>query len=504
MRAESTRCFWLPLVLMVMLQGCSAGEPLARPGAGGRPGIAGSDNAGGTGFTGGTGNTGSTGGGGTGSGTGSGGNGASTPDTGTGTDIPGLACRAKAITDARCAGTCHSAPPKFGAPMSLASFSDFQRPAQDPSRKVYVSAADRIHRNGTGRMPETETLIGMEMATLDAWFAAGAPAATSCGGAPPSIDAGPRYDASLPDAPTDDGTECIEFRAHGEQTPGDRSPFDTTKIPLPGVEFYACFNFSSPWKQSVQGIQFDGIIDNSEMLHHWLLYQSPIGTTDGTYSYCYGQHPGLALITGWAPGNNGLQLPPDVGLELPPTTGSYMLEVHYSNPNLKPFLDRSGVRICTTSKFRPKTASITWAGTERINLPPRAMGTAAGKCDPLRKGASPTEPIRIFNAWPHMHKTGTRMTTVINRMGGKQELLIDKPFNFASQVGYDVNVDIYPGDTLFTTCYYDNPTAGAIGFGPSTSQEMCYDFLYAYPAHALDHPPGGIITSAAANLCTDN
>jgi hypothetical protein len=34
---------------------------------------------------------------------------------------------------------------------------------------------------------------------------------------------------------------------------------------------------------------------------------------------------------------------------------------------------------------------------------------------------------------------------------------------------------------------------------------MCYDFLYAYPAHALDNPPfGGIITSGAANLCTDN
>jgi hypothetical protein len=136
---------------------------------------------------------------------------------------------------------------------------------------------------------------------------------------------------------------------------------------------------------------------------------------------------------------------------------------------------------------------------------PRATGTASGKCDPGRKGLGTNEDIHVFNAWPHMHKSGTRMATTINRKGGGQEIMLDKPFNFASQIGYDIAVDIHPGDSLFTTCYYDNTTAGPIGFGPSTTQEMCYDFLYAYPAHALDHPPfGAIVTSAAANLCTDN
>ncbi|HMJ53677.1 MAG TPA: hypothetical protein VK540_16440 [Polyangiaceae bacterium] len=495
MRAGSIRSFFWPGLLMVALQGCSAGESLARPGTTGRSsGMGGSDNGGGTG------NTGSTGG------TGWGGSGGSTLDATTGTDALGLACRAKAITDARCASTCHTSPPKFGAPMALASWQDFQQPSQDPSRKIYQAAADRIHRTGRGRMPESETLSGVELGTLDTWFSAGAPAGASCGSAPqPPDSGGPRYDATLPDAPTDDATECVEFRAHGAQTPGDRSAFDTSMIFLPGVEFYACFNFASPWKQPVQALQFSTIIDNSETLHHWLLYQSPLGTQDGSYSYCDGQHPGQALITGWAPGNDGLHLPPDVGLELPPPTGSYVLELHYNNPSLKPFLDRSGVRVCATTKFRPKTASITWAGTEKINILPRATGTASGKCDPGRKGLGANDDIHVFNAWPHMHKSGTRMATIINRKGGGQEIMLDKPFNFASQIGYDIAVDIHPGDSLFTTCYYDNTTAGPIGFGPSTTQEMCYDFLYAYPAHALDHPPfGAIVTSAAANLCTDN
>jgi hypothetical protein len=343
------------------------------------------------------------------------------------------------------------------------------------------------------------------MSTLDAWFAQAAPAGENCPTVPPPPDAGPRYDGGLPDAPTDDGTECVEFRAHGQQVPGDKSAFDSSMIFLPGSEFYACFNFSSPWNKPMQGLQFSTIIDNTEMLHHWLFYESPLGVQDGSYSYCTGQHPGQALITGWAPGNDGLKLPPDVGLELAPSTGSYVLEVHYNNPAGKLFQDRSGVRVCATSKFRPNTASITWAGTEKINIPAHSMGTAAGNCMPLRTGIGATDLIHIFHSWPHMHKTGVHMTTVNNRTAGGQEILTDKPFNFSSQVGYDVDFALQPGDSLFTTCSYDNTTTAGMVFGPSTTQEMCYDFLYAYPAHALDHPPlGGVITSGAANLCTDN
>jgi hypothetical protein len=499
----TTKRSWLLSALLAAVVGaCSAEEPLGRLGTGGRTTSSGTQRtvgAGGSDSTGGRDPTGGSGGAGPGTG-GGGAGGGSTPE-------PQLACRAKAVTDARCAGSCHSSPPKFGAPGALTAFPDFHRNSvKEPARKIYEVAAARVHATGSARMPPTDVLAPNELAMLDAWFAAGAPAGTGCGAPPGMGDGGGYTDAGLPDVPTDDGTECFELRAHGVMAPGDVSPFDTsTLIWPPGNEFYACFNFTSPWKVPVQGLQFATIVDNEEMLHHWLLYQSPLGAQDGSFSYCLGQHPGLALVTGWAPGNDGLKLPPDVGLELPPPTGSYVLELHYNNPSGKQFRDRSGVRVCATSKFRPKTASITWAGTENINIPPRAMGAASGRCIPERKGLGTNDVIHVFNAWPHMHKLGAHMTTVIQRAGGQQEILLDKPFNFQSQIGYDLNAVINPGDTLFTTCNYDNTTTGAVGFGPSTSQEMCYDFLYAYPAHALDHPPfGKIITSGAANLCTDN
>ena len=469
---------------------CSASDGVASR-LSGSGGSASSGGASGTGASGGWGGGGSGGGGG----------------GGVGDVANGLPCNVKNVIDARCAGTCHGAAPAFGAPMSLVTWQDFQRASpKSPSLAVYRSVADRIHRTGAGRMPETGSLTSAEMKTLDDWIAAGAPAGDNCGVTPPIADGGIVRDGALPDAPTDDNTTCVEFRAHGQQgVSGDKSPFDTSTLFLPPNEFYACFNFTSPWKEAVQGLQFATIIDNADTLHHWLFYQTLLPVTDGSFNMCDGQHPLQALVTGWAPGNQDLQLPSDVGLELAPPTGNYVLELHYSNATGKPFKDASGVRVCASTKFRPKTASITWTGTEKINIPARATGSASGKCIPGRLNMNATDPINIFAAWPHMHKTGTRMSTVITRANGTQELLIDQPFNFASQVSYPTTAVIAPGDSLQTTCYYDNPGTGSISFGPSTSQEMCYDFLYAYPAHGLDHPViGPIITSAASNLCVDN
>jgi hypothetical protein len=505
MRVWSKPSHLLAGVVALAALGCSGSEgPPRLTGSGGAGNGVGSGGPGGAGAWGGAGGSGSGGDGGTGGNGGSGGAGAS-GGAGGGAGANGLPCDVKMVVDARCAGACHGAPPAFGAPMSLVTWQDFHRPApKNGSIKVHQSVADRIHRTGAGRMPENGSLSVTEMSTLDAWMAGGAPPGDNCGVTPPARDGGIVRDAALPDAPTDDGTTCVEFRAHGQQVSGDKSPFDTSTLFLPPSEFYACFNFTSPWKEPVQGLQFTTIIDNSETLHHWLLYQTLLPVTDGSFNMCHGQHPSQALVTGWAPGNQDLQLPPDVGLELAPPQGSYVLELHYNNPTGKLFKDASGLRICASNKFRPKTASITWTGTERINLPARAPGSAAGKCIPGRVNMPSSEPIHIFAAWPHMHKLGTRMSTIINRAGGTQEVLIDKPFNFASQMSYDTPAILGPGDTLLTTCYYDNTTTGSVAFGPSTTQEMCYDFIYAYPAHALDNPTlGPIVTSGASNLCVD-
>ena len=43
---------------------------------------------------------------------------------------------------------------------------------------------------------------------------------------------------------------------------------------------------------------------------------------------------------------------------------------------------------------------------------------------------------------------------------------------------------------LTTTCSYNNTTNGLVTFGPNTENEMCYNFVTAYPAGALSGPAG--------------
>ena len=69
---------------------------------------------------------------------------------------------------------------------------------------------------------------------------------------------------------------------------------------------------------------------------------------------------------------------------------------------------------------------------------------------------------------------------MINGPNG-QRTLHDKPFDFAYQVSYEKDEVLMPGESITTTCTFSEEKCA----GQSTSQEMCYLFTYAYPAHAL-------------------
>jgi hypothetical protein len=97
-----------------------------------------------------------------------------------------------------------------------------------------------------------------------------------------------------------------------------------------------------------------------------------------------------------------------------------------------------------------------------------------------------------------MHRIGTHMTTVINRAGGGSEILVDEPFNFNTQIAYDVSALLEPGDTLTTTCTYENDTAGTVRYGTGTNDEMCFNFVTAWPANLLQH---GTAMNGATNAC---
>ena len=76
----------------------------------------------------------------------------------------------------------------------------------------------------------------------------------------------------------------------------------------------------------------------------------------------------------------------------------------------------------------------------------------------------------------------------------------DGAFSFEFQVLYDTPVLLMPGDTVTTTCTFENTSDREVNFGASTDAEMCFNFTSAWPAHALDNPGGAIGESLNACL----
>jgi hypothetical protein len=110
-------------------------------------------------------------------------------------------------------------------------------------------------------------------------------------------------------------------------------------------------------------------------------------------------------------------------------------------------------------------------------------------------------PITIWGFTPHMHQLGRNMKVTVKRKDGSMETPFDKAFDFNSQITYasEPPIVLEPGDSITSTCTFENITNASVGFGPSSTQEMCYNFTMAYPAHALDN--GVISLIGAKNTC---
>ena len=93
------------------------------------------------------------------------------------------------------------------------------------------------------------------------------------------------------------------------------------------------------------------------------------------------------------------------------------------------------------------------------------------------------------------------MNTVVKRLDGSSETVFDRDFDFNSQITYllDPKIILQPGETIVSTCTFDNSTNASVPFGPSTTQEMCYNFTTSFPAKALDDGVFSLI--GARNVC---
>jgi hypothetical protein len=408
-----------------------------------------------------------------------------------------LPCDVKAIVDDHC-GLCHGAQTAFTAPMSLVTWDDLMAPTpSNPAVPTYQTVLQRVQDEARPMpQPPNARLTTDQVATLNNWINGGTPKGTDtmCGsggtagtgtaGSGAGVGAAGTGTAGTGAAGTGVPTEevCYDFLANAG---GDKTtPYSVPTTP----DLYHCFYFAPPWgTDKVHAIRSETVIDNSAVLHHWILYSNASAVQDGTHGNCSGSHAGGQFLVGWAPGAPDMQMPDDVGLEMP--GAGYALEIHY-NAKTAGQQDASGVRLCVTRELKAQTAATHPLGKEAFSK--AGAGDVVGTCKP--RGPFP---ITILTSSPHMHLKGTHMKTIINRANGTKETLVDEPFDFNNQLVYDTPTQIFEGDTLTTTCTYN----ASASFGQGTNEEMCYNFVTAYPAGALEGASGYTGVSGNGNTC---
>lgn len=294
-----------------------------------------------------------------------------------------------------------------------------------------------------------------------------------------------------PLVPRNDET-CYDFRVHGQSSSTDTSPFTIS----PG-ESYDHFYYAVPWPAGSVATRYGAVDDSSLSVHAWL-FSIATSTAPGTVSAnvtgsLIGEN--ARMLGAWATGGCNVQLPGDVGLELP-DTGNLVVQWHHLNETGSAQDDSSVFTVCTVpATERPQLAGLTILGTENINAPPGSSEFGSACVN------DSDTPVTLLSLDPHMHSMGSRITTVVERGSGAAESVLDEPFQFDDRDSYLLSppVVIEPGESIRTTCTFDNPTSDNVSFGQSAVQEMCFQFAIAYPLLALDNGVQSLI--GATNTC---
>jgi hypothetical protein len=360
--------------------------------------------------------------------------------------------------------------------MSLVSYANTQMPSADG--QPMWKAIERRISDTTKPMPPSASapLTAAERSVLADWFATGAKGADCAKGpdcpADPTKCSGEKY---LPCKPSHRFVAHPAFNLNAKY-----------EVKAQAEDEYTCFYFKNPFFGTKTLVTAEApIIDNAQVIHHWLLFGTTQPRIDGLVQVgnCVAPELTSQLIAGWAPGGKNILLDSDVGLSL----SDYQfleLQMHYNNPRAAVAPDASGIALCTTNEARPNVAGVVTLGTDNISIPPMALNhPQVGTCNNLNKTS---KSVFIIGTTPHMHQVGSSFRTEHVRGGVNLADIVNlgpNGWRFEGQENYSLpRVEVKPNDVLRTTCFYTNPSTRMVKFGTKTTDEMCYNFVLVYPA----------------------
>ena len=277
---------------------------------------------------------------------------------------------------------------------------------------------------------------------------------------------------------------CSESKNGGDSTP-ESFHYEVGGFEVaPGTEFYQCFTVKAPTGGTptldVGAVRF-AYTPGSSALHHIVIFS-------GLDSEVEGSAPCDLFKESWevryAGGTATDPLEPPAGVAVPVRpVETWIFQMHYLNSGDTPIVDNTTVDIDFTmpgDAFIP--AALVIGGSSDISLPPNAVTDVVGQCD-VPAGFPD---VSVYSFWPHMHQKGThfKIEFIDN---GVTSTLYDAAYDFADQSTWAPTspLTVGSGDSVRTTCSFNNTTGDTVVFGESSTQEMCFNFLFYYPRPAI-------------------
>ena len=244
-----------------------------------------------------------------------------------------------------------------------------------------------------------------------------------------------------------------------------------------GKEQYSCWSFKVPDGEAISLVGIENQIPAAGIHHYAVFTNSEPIKEAGPYS-CETMGISWGLVSGGGLGTPGVKFPEGTAMNL--SAGQHVVfQLHLINTGGDAIeIDPAYINLVGTTAKDLIPVGLLIAGTLDIALPAHGKDLdVSGSCtlkDPME---------HIFSVFPHMHKLGKRISAEVTPMaGGASQMIADQTWDFKDQGLYSVKGSATVGDTVKVTCRYDNPTEKDVNFGLTTSDEMCVNVLYYYPA----------------------
>lgn len=209
--------------------------------------------------------------------------------------------------------------------------------------------------------------------------------------------------------------------------------------------------------------------------HHTLLSLNDTPDAEDGVTDCGAGENGRQSIYGSGVGTEPRTMPEGIAMRLP-AGSQLLLNLHLFNSTDEPIPGRSGTLVRTVDEADVEhVAEGLLAGPLQLEIPTGRV-TQTGRC-------TFQDDSTIIGVGPHMHQTGVYMKVVANSSEDGEVVLFDGPYDFESQLQYPVDfVRMREGDTVEVECTYQNDSGRTIGFGDSSTDEMCFAGVVRFPA----------------------